>query len=70
MSDEIGVILLMLGVILLAGLAVAIRFGQTRHEWHASPWQHGTMRRKVNGRWQYRAMTEDEEWEEFSRSAW
>ena len=40
------------------------------NQWHESPWHSEMMRRKVNGTWQYRPMTDQEIWDKISSEAW
>ncbi len=69
MSDGwIGGILIGLGILVIA--AVNILAWQNSHEWHESPYGSDTMRRKVNGKWQYRPMTEEEAQARFESEAW
>lgn len=56
---------------LLIGWFVISLFLPLSHEWHRHPWQDETMRRRINGQWQIRAMTEDEKRQHIhSREEW
>ena len=43
---------------------------RTQHEWHDDPWSPCRLRRKINGAWQYRDATSEEQLDRMSREAW